>query len=110
MAKKVNFTKITRKMIDKADTIVKTASISFRADIQARWPRLTGYSRGQWQTPVKISDASYEVTNPVEYSPVLWRGRHMIGEKSYGSLQMSEGGYPILAKTIRDLKQKLKGV
>ncbi len=104
---KIKF-KIQLKEIDKAvDTEIRKAALAFYNDIERSWPVDTGDSKGAWVKPIK-EDNGYVVTNRMHYSPILWRGRHQINGKWYGSLQMAQGGVPIYNNSIAILRQRLK--
>ncbi len=106
---KIRFNKQFTQLEEKVDSIVGKAALAFYNDIVRAWPRDTGFSVGRWTLPEKIREA-YIVTNNATYSPVLWRGRHSVNGKMYGSEQLPQGGVPILNSVLVRMRKELKGI
>lgn len=105
---KVKFTKQARQITAAVNREIGRAALGFQANITKAWPVDTGESRNAWRAPVEVEPGTWVVSNDVLYSAVLWRGRHVVGGKAYGSEQMPQGGYPTLAKTVSRLTKNLK--
>lgn len=91
------------------DAEILRAAKAFHANIVRAWPVDTGTSRIAWQPPMKDKDA-YVVRNDVDYSTVLWQGRHTVNGKTYGSNQMPAGGVPIYNAVVSQMMKNIKGL
>jgi len=104
---KIRFNKQLKQLTDSADKIIKKNALGFYTDIVIAWPVDTGYSKGAWQKPIKNGTA-WVVTNNITYSPILWMGRINTGSGMKGSVQLPNGGSPILNRTIIRMRKDFK--
>ena len=106
----ISFSKQTKYISDKVNDKVKAASFNFHAKITSAWAVDTGRSKAAWQLPVQSNRGTGEwtIANNVNYSAVLWIGRHYVNGKAFGSDQMPLGGFPILAKVTEKLIKDLR--
>ena len=104
---KINFDTQKKQLIDGALKIIGRAAHSFHSDIVMKWPRDTGFSRDLWEKPIE-KDMVFTVSNNATYSPILWAGRKIDDGIYRGSLQMKNGGAPILNNAIIGMKKEFK--
>ena len=99
----MTYDQVYKKIENNVARIVFKNAEKFNADIISAWAVDTGYSKLAWSIsrPSKIET---KVSNHANYSGILFVGR--VGNR--GSLQMPNGGYPILKASILKLKQDLK--
>jgi len=106
----IRFNRQTKQLLDKTDQIVKEHAVKFHRKIVEAYPVDTGLARAGWEAPKNTSQYEWTVVNNIDYAGVLWLGRHEVGGKVYGSLQMPRGGTPILQSVVNAMQKKLKGL
>ncbi len=84
-----------KEILNKTNKATLKTATYFHGNIIIAWPVDTGFSRGAWRIQ-NTGGGDLKVTNDVSYSGVLWDGR--IGTK--GSVQMPQGGLPILIAAL----------
>lgn len=116
--KEWNIYEIRREVVTMAADALESMAKGFFFEIKTRWPvgnpalwkrpyapkgYVGGYSKSMWSIE-KLDSLTWEVSNPVVYTPVLWRGRIFDGKQWRGSTQMPAGGDPILEKYVEGFK------
>jgi hypothetical protein len=104
----VNFHRAERYIDRTTDKIIGESASEFHSYISLAWPVDTGWSLSAWKAPVRVKPGSWVVVNSVDYSAVLWQGRHTVSGKVYGSTQMPHGGEPIARRVQLTMKQRLR--
>ncbi len=97
-----------KEIIKKTEKANAKTAAYFYSSIIIAWPVDTGYSRGAWRIQ-DTGGGDLKVTNDVSYSGTLWNGRIMNGTWQ-GSVQMPQGGLPILKASILKFPEFYKGL
>ncbi len=95
-----------KEIITKAEKANAKTAAYFHSSIIIAWPVATGFSRGAWR--IKKEGGGLSVSNDVSYSGVLWNGRVLNGTWR-GSVQMPQGGLPILKASLLKFPEFYKG-
>ena len=88
------------------ETVGRIAA-QLHADLKNVAPVDTGWFKANWRIQ-KSGELSWRIYNNVEYASVLWRGRHVIDGKEYGSRYWQNGGDPMLLKADIELSRQLE--
>lgn len=92
---------VARTTQDAARVVFETAA-QVLGDTQEGWPVDTGLSRSSWYGPRKIAPLTYQIGNPISYSPIIeyggWPGvgpltHQRPGERLAGGLSINPGIY-----------------
>jgi len=61
------------------------------------------------KAPVK-NGYNWKIELKAKYSSILWRGRHKVGNKEYGSLKWYNGGQPMIYKMEREIERRTNDI
>jgi len=110
-----------------AEQVVFEVAAQVLGDTQAGWPVDSGASRAAWFGPNKSAPLTYQIGNPLRYSPIVEYGgfsgpgpgtEARAGERLSGGIQINPGVYsrkqpsaPLrraLAKNYEEMTKKIK--
>ncbi|MDM5264682.1 hypothetical protein PF327_10795 [Sulfurovum sp. XTW-4] len=90
--------------VDKDIKEVASKVVEFHGDLIKASPVDTGEFRDAWEL-IPNGKLSWTIFNPQSYSSILWAGRKVINDRTYGSEQWPEGGEPMVDKLREDLSK-----
>jgi len=93
-----------KRLWEKQKEVINRRTTKLYSDLVRVAPVDTGMFKSAW-TLDRLGEASWRISNNMEYASVLWAGRDPITKK--GSKQWQHGGDPMLEEFKEDLQRKL---
>lgn len=96
-------------IMKKQEKIVAKYAKRLLRELVKKAPVDTGTFKSAWSIESK-GDMEWRISNNMEYASVLFDGRHLVGNKWYGSDQWPEGGHGLLEQINNELEKELKAI